>query len=346
MVTAAAALVAGLTSSAPAASASTGAAFAANTVWHGTFAGPSVLRVGSTYWAYSTTYGGDNLPVLHSNDLRTWVTRAAYPSYANPGWWAGYNDAMPHPARWALYYIHRNGRDFASIWGPDVEYIGGRYVLTYAISYQRVGRHCISIATSSRPDGPFVDNTTGPIVCSPDPNGSIDPQLVKDSAGTPYLVWKDAGVRGSKPTIIWSRRLNSSGTAFAAGSRPAKLLYTVRPWEGTVIENPAMIKYGSRWYLFYSGNAYTTPSYATGYALCSGPLGPCRRPTTPGPLLATGGSVAGPGGADPFVTPKGGFRLAYAAWDLPFRSAEEPVRMHVALLSVDSRGYLHVLNRG
>jgi beta-xylosidase len=320
--------------------------FRADTVWHGQFGGPSLLRVGNTYWAYATTTGGDNLPVLHSGDLRTWMTRSAYPSYANPGWWAGYNDAMPHPASWALYYIHRNGRNFASIWTPDVEQVGNHFVAAYSISIQRPGRHCISIATSRSPAGPFVDDSSGPIVCSSDPAGSIDPQVLKTADGSVYLIWKNAGVKGSTPTTIWSRRLTSDGTSFAPGSRRHLLLATQRPWEGNVIENPAMIKYGSRWYLFYSGNSYQSAAYATGYAICSGPLGPCHRPTTPGPLLATGGRVVGPGGADPFYGPRGGLRMAYAAWDAPFTGPGAPTKMHIAMLSVDSRGYLRVVARG
>jgi beta-xylosidase len=329
------------------ATASTGTGmFRAGEVWHGQFGTPSVIRVGSTYWAYATTTGGDNLPVLRSTDLRTWVTRSAYPSLNNPGWWAGYNDAMPHPADWALYYIHRNGRSFPSIWGPDVEQVGNHFVLAYAISIDRPGRHCISLGTSSSPAGPFQDHSSRPIVCSSDPNGSIDPQILKTATGGVYLVWKNAGRRGVSPTTIWSRRMTSDGLGFASGSRAHQLLYTARPWEGSVIENPAMIQYGSRWYLFYSGNNMLTSAYATGYALCRGPLGPCRRPNVAGPLLASGRGVVGTGSADPFYGPHGGLRLAYSARDASHPYGSDPVKLHIALLRTDSRGLLHVAYRG
>ena len=330
---------------APPASATGSGMFRAGALWTGQFGTPSLMKVGNTYWAYATTTGGDNLPAMHSTDLVHWRTRAAYPADANPGWWKGYNDALPHPARWALYYIHRNGRAFTSSWGPSVAYVGGQYVLAYAVSIGAPNRHCVSLATSRSPAGPFVDNTSAPIVCSPDPGGSIDPQILLPGDGKVYLIWKNAGVKGSVPTRVWARQMNGNALGFAPGSRARLLLATARPWEGNVIENPAMINYRGRYYLFYSGNNFLSTRYATGYAVCAGPLGPCRRPI-PGPLLATGGRVAGPGSASPIVGPNGALRLAYAAWDPGHTSPADPVKMHVALLTVDTKGLLHVAWRG
>ena len=44
--------------------------------YRGDFPDPSVLHVGSTWFAYSTTTGGRNLPVLRSTDLVHWQARA------------------------------------------------------------------------------------------------------------------------------------------------------------------------------------------------------------------------------------------------------------------------------
>ena len=74
-----------------------------------------------------------------------------------------------------------------------------------------------------------------------------------------------------------------------------------------------MIGYRGRWYLFYSGGSYDDDSYATGYAICRTPIGPCTRAAAP--LLATGGRVSGPGGAMAFYDNVSRLRLAYAAWD-------------------------------
>lgn len=338
------ALVGGISTAPPAAATGSGM-FQANVIWHGNFGAPSVLKVGNTYWAYGTTTGGDNLPAMHSSDLRTWRVRAAYPSSQNPGWWGGYNDAMPHPARWALYYIHRNGRAFTSLWAPSVARVNGRYVAAYAVAAGRPGRHCISTAVSSSPAGPFTDTSTAPIVCASDPSGSIDPQVLTPGDGMAYLIWKNAGVPGSTPSRIWSRQLSTQGQSFASGSRAHVLLATARPWEGNIVENPAMIHYGSQYFLFYSGNAMS-PRYATGYATCAGPLGPCQRPAAPGPLVASDRNISGPGGATPVIGPSGGLRLAYAAWDAGHTQPSDPLKLHVGLLSVGGNGLLHVVARG
>ena len=102
--------------------------------------------------------------------------------------------------------------------------------------------------------------------------GVIDPELFVDR-GTPYLLWKREG----SPQEILVRRMNASATRFAAGSRARVLLRPDRRWEGSTVENPSMIRHRGRYLLFYSGNDWTTRRYATGYAVCASPLGPCRK---------------------------------------------------------------------
>jgi beta-xylosidase len=138
---------------------------------------------------------------------------------------------------------------------------------------------------------------------------------------------------------------------------PTHLLTTQDSWEKILIENPAMIRYRKHYYLFYSGGSYADDSYATGYARCSSPTGPCTR-VTDQPLLATGGRVSGPGGATPFVDQAGRLRLAYAAWDFgntgyPKTSAcrSRPQgcpqrKLHIATLKVQEDGNLVVTARG
>jgi beta-xylosidase len=350
-IAALATLVACFAVRAPAATAqSAGGMFAAGQVWTGEFADPAILRVGSTYYAYATVTGGDNLPVAHSRDLVTWYARNAYPADANPGWWSGYNDALPHPARWGRYDIVRNGRLFTSPWAPSVAAVGGTYVAAYSVPVNGPNRNrrCISVATSASPIGPFVDRTTSPLVCSSDPNGSNDPQVFTPDSKSAYLLWKNTGVPGSQPTKIWSRRLDAAGTGFARGSSAHLLLATAQAWEGNVIENPAMIRYAGRYYLFYSANSYGTSKYAIGYAICTSPIGSCRRPQRT-PLLASGGRVAGPGGPAPIVGPGGALRLGYAAWDTGHVGYADPAnerRLHVALLTVGTLGALRVSTRG
>ena len=282
------------------------------------FPDPSVLRIGGRYYAYGTSTGGAYLPVLTSTDLRQWVAR---PAYHDPTLGSGllHNDALPRPARWAVDRPGA-GRLAKELWAPGVAQIGGRFVAFYAarVSVAR-DRFCISVATSSDPLGPFVDASAGPLVCDADPNGSIDPQPFVDADGTPYLLWKSEGDPGRLPTRLWVRRLTATGTAFAPGSSATLLLQTSQRWEGKVIENPSMVRWKGRLLLFYSGNEHASAAYATGYADCRTPLGPCTK-WSGNPVLRSRGAVLGPGGAAAIVDHQGGLRLAYHWWNAPYTS--------------------------
>jgi beta-xylosidase len=322
--------------------------FVAGQSYRGDFPDPFVTKSGDTYYAYATNTANLNLPVLTSKDLVTWTARASY----DDKWW--HNDGMPRAARWAQTTTI-NGRTVTRTWAPSVTWVEDRFVLAYTapLANHTPRKNCVSLATSTVAQGPFTDSSTGPIVC-PSDQGAIDPQVFVARNGHPYLLWKTEGVVGRESTKIWVRRLADTGLAFTAGSVPHELLRTAQAWEGHVIENPAMIRIQGLNYLFYSANEYVGDKYAIGYAICATVVGPCTRPRST-PLLATGGKVSGPGGPGPFVGPDGQLRLAYAAWDYghtgyPTSTACRPNcnqrRLHVATLSIDTSGLLHVAARG
>jgi GH43 family beta-xylosidase len=318
LLAAAGVLLTALATGVPAASAYPGAPwFEPDKPYTENFPDPDVLRVDGTYYAYGTSTGGAYLPVMRSTDLRTWIARSAYdpgpPLNEDPY----FNDALPYPASWGADV--NGGRMTKEIWAPGVEQIGGRFVAFYSIRTQiSPERFCISVATASSPEGPFTDSTSGPLVCDPDPKGSIDPEPFVDPAtGTPYLVWKSEGVPGSMPTRIWIRQLSRDGTSFAPGSAPRELLRTSQGWEGNLIESPSMVRHDGQLYLFYSANEWTSADYATGYATCSDVLGPCTKPRGT-PLLASSGDRLGPGAPSAFVDGHGRLQLAHHYWNAPY----------------------------
>ena len=285
------------------------------------FPDPSVVLDGATYHAYGTATGGAYLPVMSSRDTGTWVAR---PAYQQPTCVGGssdpfFNDALPCPASWAPDRPV-GGRLKKEVWAPGVAEIGGRWVVFYAIrQHLDRDRFCISVATADGPLGPFVDTTTGPLVCDADPNGSIDPQPFVDVDGSAWLLWKSEGIPGVAPTRLWSRRLAAAGTTFAPGSAPVELLRTSQGWEGDVIENPAMVRHQGRLLLFYSGNEHRSGDYAVGWATCASVGGPCTK-SAANPVLASRGDRLGPGGPAPFVDAAGELRLAYHHWNAPHTS--------------------------
>ncbi|RLV49571.1 glycoside hydrolase [Nocardioides mangrovicus] len=312
-------------------------AFDNGRAYSGDFPDPSVIRAGSTYYAYSTNTSNLNLPTLASKDLVHWTA---------------YGDSMPSPGSWTRQ-IRSGGRSITRTWAPSVTYVHGqshgqgRFVLAYTAPIDAGGarKNCIGLASAAKPTGPFVDHGSHPVVC-PSDQGAIDPQVYVAEDGHPYLIWKTEGIVGHAPTVFWSQRLRADGTALADGTSPTSLLSTALAWEGHVIENPTMIRVNGLIYLFYSANEYRTTSYAIGYAVCQSVLGPCVRPST-APLLATGGGIAGPGGPTPVLGPDGQLRLAYAAWDAGrVGYPRNQRRLHVARLAIDADGLLHVTDRG
>ncbi len=282
------------------------------------FPDPAILVDGGRYYAYATTTGGAYLPVMTSTDAVTWTARPRYspnPYNSDPF----YNDALVQAPSWGTD-VNPGQRLAKELRAPGVTKIGSTYVAFSTVRTQagNPGRFCISVATATAAIGPFRDTTSGPLVCDSDPAGSIDPQPFVDPAtGTPWLLWKSEGVPGLQPTRVWIRQLDAAGTGFAPDSSAVSLLFTDQPWEGNLIENPAMVRWQGRLFLFYSGNEWPSANYAAGYAECATPVGPCTKNPN-NPLLASRGSELGPGAPAPFVDLEGNLRVAYHFWNAPY----------------------------
>ncbi|HLX89000.1 MAG TPA: family 43 glycosylhydrolase, partial [Acidimicrobiales bacterium] len=258
---------------------------------------PDVIRVTSgggatTYYAYTTNSGGDNVPVLSSSDLRSWVP-------------AG--DALPHLPAW---------QSPGFVWGPGVAQFGATYVMYYSSLVTADGLLCISEATASSPTGPFTDTRAGPLVCQPDLGGSIDPSPFIDNDGHAYLYWKSNAGGAAIAAQIWEAPLSADGTALVGA--PTAVLNQDQSWEATV-EGPDMVHTEGEYVLFYSGGLWNGAGYGVGYALCSGPAGPCGKPGV-GPVLHSDQLRLGPGGESFFTDTNGDLFMAYAAWDGPWNS--------------------------
>ena len=259
-----------------------------NPVYAADFADPFVLRSGEVWFGYSTHRGLANIQILTTTDLVHWqAVGTALPFL--PGWAEG-----------------------PRVWAPAVLPRSGHHVLYYAVQERATGRFCLTAATSTAgPQGPFIDSSSGPLVCQRERGGTIDPSVYTEPDGRAFLLFKSEGIAGREPTRLWSVPLDDAGLRLAG--YPVELLHTERAWEEPIIENPAMVRGDGRYFLFYAANRWETSSYATGYAVCSSPLGPCRR-TTQAPLLASANGATGPGGADFFTDADGGTWIAYHAW--------------------------------
>ncbi len=168
------------------------------------------------------------------------------------------------------------------------------------------------MAAAADATGPYHPTAPDPLVCQTRLGGSIDPHPFVDGDGTAHLLWKADGNAVGQSSTLFAARLRSDGIALAG--EPVALLTSGTSWEQPLIENPAMVVVGGSYVLLYSGGWWESAGYAIGYAACTSPVGPCTRVTVDGPLVASAGSEAGPGGACVVVGPAGDRWLAYHSW--------------------------------
>lgn len=256
-------------------------------VFEGDFADPFVLADGRFFYGYATNTGDAKVPVHRSAT----AVRGDY-----------LGDALGPLPSWS---------ERGSVWAPSVLPRGDEYVLYYTTRHSESGRQCISRAYAGDPTGPFVDESTEPLVCQLDLGGSIDPSPFVDEDGTAYLLWKSDGNCCGLATNIYVQELAPDGHDLVG--EPVELLTTSQPWEGPLVEGPAMLLADGRYRLFYSANDYASADYAVGYADCERVTGPCTK-IADNPVLSSLGQLSGPGGEEFFADRSGGLWMVFHAW--------------------------------
>ncbi|MFC4173004.1 family 43 glycosylhydrolase [Microvirga sp. GCM10011540] len=99
-------------------------------------------------------------------------------------------------------------------------------------------------------------------------------------------------------------------------------------WEAHLIEGIWVVEHSGRFYMFYSGNDFSTPEYGTGVAVAPSPLGPYRKIANP--LLRSTRQWAGPGHPSVATGPDGAPWLFLHA----FHPGEAGYKKFRALLAV------------
>lgn len=266
---------------------------------------PDVLRVGSTYYAYTTgTTWGNHIGVLESSQ-----PASGYHTFTGHDWGSTAIASLP---AWEKVDTQTS---------PGVIAWANGYVLFYDAVDQANGDYCISDALATSPLGPFVDQSSGPLICQVGQGGSVDPTPFVDTNLQPWLYWKSNGGASAGPAHLWGARLSTTGYRPALASAPRIMMNqdtVTHPWEKT-IEDPAMVVVGGTHYLFFAGGKWQTSAYSEGYAVCPSAAGPCTQPQK-GPILTSYGAVAGPAAGNVFVDTTGHAWMSYAAWTAPCTS--------------------------
>jgi putative cell wall-binding protein len=270
--------------------------------WNDDGPDPQILRVGSTWYAFTTgTTWGNRIGVLRST--------AAHP---NTGWQTitgrEYGStALPSIPGWQVPDTQ---------WAPGVYEYRGRWIMFYAAQVRGHGDWCVSVAIASRVEGPYTDASGGPMICQTDIGGSIDPQPFIDADGKPWLHWKnnDGIGRTSDVSKVWGVPLSvSDGATIAGPVREVMAKDTQRfTWQSTV-DNPHMVLINGLHYLFYASGDYLDDTYREGYAICAGPLGPCN--SGPQPILQSYSGAGGPAGGTVEQAADGSWWMSYHAYN-------------------------------
>lgn len=257
-----------------------------NPVFARDFPDPMVLRRGPhDYYAYGTTtrweVPGRHFPILHSADLVHW-------SYVGD------------------VFQHNPSRAYGDFWAPSLVQRGGTYYVFYT---GLKGSHCVAVATGRAPTGPF--STRDVVGCGDAAgNGYIDPDPFIDQNGKAYLY-----VSVDKPDHSISVIPLTPDLLHAAGPRK-RLFGLSQSWEYgqsfSTVEGPFLIRHGSLYYLFYSGNDWNG-AYSMGYATSRSPLGPFTKCAC-NPVLRGTADILGPGGGSITLGPDNQDWLVFHAW--------------------------------
>ncbi|MDQ3079375.1 MAG: glycoside hydrolase family 43 protein [Pseudomonadota bacterium] len=295
-------------------------------VYEVNFPDPYVLLTNGEFIAYATN-DGINLPMATSKDLVRW---SPVMDPARPG---KRLDGMPVLASWA-----REGKT----WAPEVQRVGGKYLLYYTADYAKLDRQCVGLAVATSPRGPFRDTSAKPLICQADLGGTIDANTFRDADGKLYIYYKNDGNRVGKVSHIWVQPMSPDGMKLVG--TPVPIARDTRPWEQKLVESPTMVRAPTGYQLFYSGGYFgwnddqRFSPYAMGYATCAGPMGPCV-PSPDNPILHSfndrqAGCISGPGHQSIFTVGKSTF-MAFHAWaaNKGCRKAADKRFLYIAPLS-------------
>jgi arabinan endo-1,5-alpha-L-arabinosidase len=199
---------------------------------------PVLIQQAGTYYLFGT---GQGIDVHSSKDLRTWRDEPRVFERA-PDWtFATVPGFQGH------------------IWAPDVSEHGGSYYLYYAISLGGKITSAIGVASNKTldrgsPDFKWVDH--GAVLQSVpgrDLWNAIDPQLIVDEQGTPWLAfgsfWSGIKLVKLRADLL---RVAEPQEWHSIARRERSVLRDDTDPEPAAIEAPFIFKHGQYYYLFVS----------------------------------------------------------------------------------------------
>ncbi len=111
-------------------------------------------------------------------------------------------------------------------------------------------------------------------------------------------------------TPIYAQQLSADGSALAR--EKIKVIENDQSWEAHVVEAIWVTRHGGKYYLFYSGNDFSTDQYGVGVAIAKAPLGPYVKVKEP--LLNSTAAWWAPGNPTVVAGPDGRMQMLLHAY--------------------------------
>src|SRR4051794_9419090 len=246
-----------------------------NPVAEGYFADPFVLRQDDRWYAYGTGPSGGAavaergrvFEIRRSTDLVDWETLG----------YALRTPDLPEP---------RDPSEHREFWAPELAWIDGRLYLYYSTGIRDRDHH-IRVAVADAPDGLFEDLG---VDLTPRERFAIDADPFRDDDGQWYLYYARDLLDGARvgtsiavDRLVAPDRLGGDPVAVLPPSAAWQLYQRARPMYGQVydwhtLEGPFVRKRLGRYWMLFSGGAWTNDSYAVAWAVADSPLRPFTEP--------------------------------------------------------------------
>ncbi|HKO10801.1 MAG TPA: arabinan endo-1,5-alpha-L-arabinosidase [Acidobacteriaceae bacterium] len=267
---------------------------------------PSIIREGSTYYAFTTDVIGlppnNYLPIRCSQDKINWTSCGSIFPTAMPSW------------------VVAKVPGIIGLWAPDVSYFDGEYHVYYAGSTLGSQRSVIGLVTNTTLDSKdpayqWVDRGEVLESVPSDDFNAIDPNILVDTDGRVWMTY------GSYWTGIKQREIDpASGALLASNAKiyslASRMNVPVHPIEGA-----SLVHHGSYYYLFVSidyccNPDVSTDNYKEAVGRSTSPNGPFVDENGT-PMMNGGGTVllqsdanwAGTGGGTAYLDPSNGDSL-------------------------------------
>lgn len=225
---------------------------------------PSIIREGSTYYAFTTDVlglpPGNYLPIRCSDDKVSWTACGSIFPTAMPAW------------------VVAKVPGIVGLWAPDVSYFNREYHVYYAGSTLGSQQSVIGLVTNTTLDptdpaykwvdrGEVLESRRG------DDFNAIDPNILIDTDNSIWLTY------GSYWSGIKQRQIDPSSGMLLA-SNPTRYELARRPAvSGDPIEGASLVHHGNYYYLFVSidfccNKDIATDNYKEAVGRSTSPHGP------------------------------------------------------------------------